>query len=171
MNGRLELCIITQPYSEVYWGYFRRLVFGNSLTKHNKLTSFSYSAVICFLPFTHIPLCYHAKPPDFPHLFRPRAIGLCGCGTSTGVQSHKNRMTQYHCDVQTYSPFILEMSKIADEYILQMHIIFREIYHWVTVFVLQCMATLRWVFWCVWNDLQDKGDISETNTYYHLQFT
>ena len=33
---RLELCIITQPYSEVYWGYFRRLVFGNSLTKHIK---------------------------------------------------------------------------------------------------------------------------------------
>ena len=26
MNGRLELCTITQPYSEVYWGYmyFRR---------------------------------------------------------------------------------------------------------------------------------------------------
>ena len=37
MNGRLELLIITQPYSEVYWGYFRHLVFGNSLTKHNKL--------------------------------------------------------------------------------------------------------------------------------------
>ena len=48
MNGRLELRIITQPYSEVYWGYmyFRRLVFGNSLTKHNKLTSFSCSVVI-----------------------------------------------------------------------------------------------------------------------------
>ena len=26
MNGMLELHIITQPYSEVYWGYFRRLV-------------------------------------------------------------------------------------------------------------------------------------------------
>ena len=25
MNGRLELRIITQPYSEVYLGYFRRL--------------------------------------------------------------------------------------------------------------------------------------------------
>ena len=37
MNGRLELRIITQHYSEVYWGYFRRLVFGNSLTKHNIL--------------------------------------------------------------------------------------------------------------------------------------
>ena len=35
MNGRLELRIITQPYSEVYWGYFRRLVFGSSLTKHS----------------------------------------------------------------------------------------------------------------------------------------
>ena len=34
MNDRLDLRIITQPhYSEVYWGYFRRLVFGNSLTK------------------------------------------------------------------------------------------------------------------------------------------
>ena len=46
MNGRLDLRIITQPYSEVYWGYFRRLVFGNSLTKHNKLGSFAYSVVI-----------------------------------------------------------------------------------------------------------------------------
>ena len=45
MNGLLELRIITQPYSEVYWGYFRHLVFVNSLTKHNKLTSFSYSVV------------------------------------------------------------------------------------------------------------------------------
>ena len=45
MNGQLELRIITQPYSEVYWGYFRRLVFGNSLTKHNKFSSFSYSIV------------------------------------------------------------------------------------------------------------------------------
>ena len=25
MNGQLELRIITQPYSVVYWGYFRRL--------------------------------------------------------------------------------------------------------------------------------------------------
>ena len=41
MNGCLELCIITQPYSEVYC-----LVFGNSLTKHNKLSSFSYFVVI-----------------------------------------------------------------------------------------------------------------------------
>ena len=46
MNGRLDLRIITQPYSEVYWGYFRSLVFGNSLTKHIKLSSFSYSVVI-----------------------------------------------------------------------------------------------------------------------------
>ena len=27
MNGQLELRITTQPYSAVYWGYFRRLVF------------------------------------------------------------------------------------------------------------------------------------------------
>ena len=46
MNGQLELRMITQPYSAVYWGYFRRLVFGNSLTKHIKLSSFSYSVVI-----------------------------------------------------------------------------------------------------------------------------
>ena len=36
MNGRLELRIITQPYSEVYCGYIRCLVFGNALTKHIK---------------------------------------------------------------------------------------------------------------------------------------
>ena len=54
MNGQLELRIITQSYSEVYWGYFHRLVFGNALTKHIKLTSLSYSVVIFV-------------PPDFPH--------------------------------------------------------------------------------------------------------
>ena len=76
MNGRLELRIITQLYPEVYWGYFRRLVFGNALTKHNKLTSFSYSVVIFVLPFCHIPPCYHANPPDFPRLFEPRVYAL-----------------------------------------------------------------------------------------------
>ena len=53
MNGQFDLRIITQPHSEVYCGYFRRLVFGNSLT------------------FSHIPPCFHAKPPDFPRLFEP----------------------------------------------------------------------------------------------------
>ena len=72
MNGRLDLRIITHPCSEVYWGYFRRLVFGYSLTKHNKLSSFSYSVVIFFLSLSHLPPCYHAKPPDFPRLFEPR---------------------------------------------------------------------------------------------------
>ena len=72
MNGPLELRIITQPYSEVDWVYFRRLVFGNSLTKHNKLSSFSYSVVILFLPLSHIPPCYHAKTPDFPRLIGSR---------------------------------------------------------------------------------------------------
>ena len=76
MNGRLDLRIITQPYSEVYWGYFRRLVFGNSLTKHNKLNSFSYSVVICSLPFSHLPPCYHGNPPDFPRLIGPRVLDV-----------------------------------------------------------------------------------------------
>ena len=67
MNGRLDLRIITQPHSEVHCGYFRRLVFGNSLTKHNKLSSFSYSVVILFLPLSHIPPYYHTTPPNFPH--------------------------------------------------------------------------------------------------------
>ena len=71
MNGRLELRIITQPYSEVYWRYFGRLVFGNSLTNHNKISSFSYFVVICFLPLSHIPPCYHANRPDFPLLIHP----------------------------------------------------------------------------------------------------
>ena len=93
MNGRLELRILTQPYSEVFCGYFRRLVFGNSVTKHN----FSYSVVVFSSRFptyrflaqfslnnvhkrglkhhhfiSHIPLCFHANPPDFPRLFEPR---------------------------------------------------------------------------------------------------
>ena len=72
MNDRLELRIITQPYSEIYWGYFRGLVFGNSLTKHIKLSSFLYSVVILSLPISHIPPCFHAKPPDFPRLIVPR---------------------------------------------------------------------------------------------------
>ena len=54
MNDRFDLHIITYHHSEVYCGYFRRLVVGNSLT------------------FSHIPLCFHAKPPDFPRLFDPR---------------------------------------------------------------------------------------------------
>ena len=74
MNRWLELRIITQSYSEVYCGYFRRLVFENSLTKHNKLSSFSYSVVIFFLPISHIPPCYHANPPDFPCLIGPRVL-------------------------------------------------------------------------------------------------
>ena len=75
MNGQLELRIITQPYSAVYWGYFRRLVFGNSLTKHIKRSSFSYSVVIFLLPISHIPPGFHANPPDFPRLIWPRVIG------------------------------------------------------------------------------------------------
>ena len=56
MNDRFELHIITHHHSEVYCGYFRHLAFGNSLT------------------FSHIPLCFHAKPPDFPRLFDPHDI-------------------------------------------------------------------------------------------------
>ena len=59
MNDRFDLHIITQHHSEVYCGYFRLLVFGNSLT------------------FSHIPPCFHAKPPNFPCLFDPR--GMCTC--------------------------------------------------------------------------------------------
>ena len=51
MNDWFDLHIITHHHPEVYCGYFRRLVFGNSLT------------------FSHIPLCFHAKPPNFPRLF------------------------------------------------------------------------------------------------------
>ena len=69
MNDELELriiMIIAQPYySAVYWGCFRRLVFGNALTQHVKLGSFS--VVIFFLPISHIPPCFHANHPDrFP---------------------------------------------------------------------------------------------------------
>ena len=81
MNGRLELRIITQPYSEVYWGYFRHLGFGNSLTKHIKLSHFSSSVVIVFLP---ISPCFHANPPDFPRL-----IGLL----ADKSQLHHNNVT------------------------------------------------------------------------------
>ena len=53
INGLFDLHIITHCDLEVYCGYFRRLVFGNSLT------------------FSHIPHCFHAKPPNFPCLFDP----------------------------------------------------------------------------------------------------
>ena len=59
MNERFDLHIITHHHSEVYSGYFRRLVFGNSLT------------------FSLIPPCFHAKPPNFPRLFDPRDNALC----------------------------------------------------------------------------------------------
>ena len=58
MNDWFDLHIITQHHSEVYCRYFRRLVFGNSLT------------------FSHIPLCFHAKPPNFPRLFDPRGSNI-----------------------------------------------------------------------------------------------
>ena len=59
INVRFDLRIITQrhPHSEVYCGYIRRLILGNVLT------------------FSHIPPCFHAKPPDFPRLFEPRDRG------------------------------------------------------------------------------------------------
>ena len=56
MNDWFDLHIITHHHSEVYCGYFRPFVFGNSLT------------------FSHIPLCFHAKPPNFPRLFEPRDL-------------------------------------------------------------------------------------------------
>ena len=75
MNGRLVG--LAHNYTDLFrsiLGYFRSLVFGNSLKKHNKLSSFSYSVVIVFLPFSHILPCYHTtKPPDVPCLFKPRA--------------------------------------------------------------------------------------------------
>ena len=89
MNDRFDLRIITQPHSQVYWGYFRRLVFGNSSTKHNKLTYFSNSMLFCsdvLLPFPHIPRCIQAKTPDFPRLFEPRVMGSVGPFPVTGRQ-------------------------------------------------------------------------------------
>ena len=57
MNDLFDLNIITH-HSEVYCGYFRHLVFGNSMT-------FSH---------IHLPLCLHAKPPNFPRLLEPRDL-------------------------------------------------------------------------------------------------
>ena len=72
MNDRFDLRIITH-HSEVYCGYFRRLVLGNSLT------------------FSHKPLCFHAKPPNFPRLFDPRGILLLGeAATKAGSLKHFN---------------------------------------------------------------------------------
>ena len=56
MNDRLDLHIITHYHSKVYCGYFRRLVFENSLM------------------FSHKPLCFNAKHPS---LFDPRVVLLC----------------------------------------------------------------------------------------------
>ena len=58
---RFDLHIITHHHSEVYCGYVRSLFFGNSLT------------------FSHIPLCFHAKPPNFPRLFDPRDYNAVMC--------------------------------------------------------------------------------------------
>ena len=101
MNGRLELRTITQPYSEVYWGYFRRLVFGKSLTKHSKLSSFSYSVVISFLPISHIPPCFHANPPDFPRLIGPReSADHCGHVNTSSGDSGVTIITRYEAGQQ-----------------------------------------------------------------------
>ena len=70
MNDRFDLHIITQPHSEVYCGYFRRLVFVNSLT------------------FSHITPCFHAKPPNFLCLFDPH-VGYAK-RTSQAIVSNKS---------------------------------------------------------------------------------
>ena len=72
MNDLFDLHIITHHHSEVYCGYFRRLVFGNSLT------------------FSHIQLCFHAKPPNFPRLFDP-------VDNVVSVTNAKHRFWANHC--------------------------------------------------------------------------
>ena len=51
MNDRFDLHIITHHHSEVFCGYFRRLVFGNSLT-------FSHIRFVFMLdlPISHVRL-------------------------------------------------------------------------------------------------------------------
>ena len=102
MNDRFDLRIIIQPHSQVYWGYFRRLVFGNSTTKHNKLTNFSNLMLFCsdvLLPFSHIPRCIHAKTPDFPRLFEPRDrviyVSSHETGEITSGETKCTSQTQY----------------------------------------------------------------------------
>ena len=64
VSGKLvELRIITQPYSAVYWGYFRLLVFGNLLTKRIKISSFSYSVVIFASQFPTYSLVFMLTLP------------------------------------------------------------------------------------------------------------
>ena len=104
MNGQLELRIITQPYSAVYWGYFRRSVFGNSLTKQIKLSSFSYSVVILFLPISYIPPCFHANPPDVPRLIGPREF------TVPEVPTLTHRMLMIHVYINNVISLILVIS-------------------------------------------------------------
>ena len=58
MNDQFDLHIITHDHSEIYCGYFRCLVFGNSLT------------------FFYISFCFYVKPPNFPRLIGPRALDL-----------------------------------------------------------------------------------------------
>ena len=76
MNDWFDLHMITQHHSEVYCGYFRRLVFGNSLT------------------FSHMPLCFHAKPPNFPRPFDPREI-VCGTDNYKTVSQANNVDTPF----------------------------------------------------------------------------
>ena len=123
MNGQLELRIITQPYSEGYWGYFRRLVFGNSLTKHIKLffifcTDFflpishippcfranrpsrfpTYRLIfVLTLPISHIPPCFRANPPDFPRLIGPRDISPCLLKHPDQRMPHVSLVGRDHC--------------------------------------------------------------------------
>ena len=72
MNYLFDLHISTHYHSEVHCGYFRRLVFGNSLT------------------FSYIPLCFHDNPPDFPCLIGHRVyvVRLCDDYHSMDSRSH-----------------------------------------------------------------------------------
>ena len=93
-------CVIMRksyrPFIIVYWEYFRRLVFGNSLTKHNKLTSFSFCSdfVLPFfmlkLPISHVCLSpvngvilkastLSRTCPNQYMYFIPECLGILGC--------------------------------------------------------------------------------------------
>ena len=70
MNDRFDLQIITQHHSEVYCGYFRRLVFGNS-----NLTI----SHVCLTPCKGA-FVYGRHPADWAHEYSCGCLGL-GCVT------------------------------------------------------------------------------------------
>ena len=124
MNDRFDLHIITQSHSQVYCGYFRRLVYGNSWT------------------FSHIPPCLHAKPPNSPRRIGPRVI--TGEEYEGHVTEYENDISKIHAEKIIWSLTRRPMSHIL---LIKIYSIFHQKINTHSAGYASCMVFhVRWIF-------------------------